>query len=83
MGVFIGDDDPGPYTVHAGNVPLLWMREEAAAHGLVFDAKEFTWDPEDVDFGTSNLVTRGRSIVETLLFRRRVLFGGTGKHGRR
>ena len=45
------DDDLEPYPAHAGNVPLTWMGREAAAHGLVFKPKGFTWIPEDIDFG--------------------------------
>ena len=51
------DDRAGPYAIHAGNVPLVWMRREAADKGLVFKSKEFTWDPEDVDFGTRGALT--------------------------
>lgn len=74
------DDDPWLPTVHAGNVPFLWMREEAAAHGLVFESKEFTWDPEDIDFGTIETMTFGWKIAEIFPFRHQVSFSGTGKH---
>lgn len=76
-------DDSGSYPVHAGNVPLLWMRREAAAHGLVFAPEEFTWDPEDVDKGTKDTMTSGYKFLEILPIRHQVSFSGIGKHERR
>ena len=83
MHAYSEDDDPVPYTVHAGNVPLVWMRQEAAAGGLVFDLEEFAWDPQDVDFGTRNWVAPVWNIFEVLPIRHQVSFTGTGRHGRR
>ena len=51
------DDDLGPYAVHAGNVPLVWMQREAADKGLVFKSKGFAWDPEDIGFGRRDALT--------------------------
>lgn len=74
------DDDSGSYTVHAGNVPLLWMRREAATNGLVFKPEEFTWDPEDVDLGRQDSMTGFWKFFEKLPIRHQVSFSGTGKH---
>lgn len=35
------EDDPEPYTIHAGDLPFLWMRQEAVAKGLVFEPESF------------------------------------------
>ena len=59
------------------------MRQEAAAHGLVFEPKEFAWDPKDVDFGTRNSMSSGWKIFEIVPIRHQVSFSGTGKHERR
>lgn len=76
-------DDSGSYPVHAGNVPLLWMRREAAANGLVFKPEVFTWDSEDVDLGREDSMTVGWKFLEMLPIRHQVSFSGTGKHERR
>ena len=69
-----------PYTIQAGNVPLVWMRQEAAAKGLVFDPEEFAWDPQDVDFGTRNSMTFPWKMFELLPTRHQVSFTGAGRH---
>ena len=74
------DDDLGPYAVHAGNVPLVWMQREAADKGLVFKSKGFTWGPEDVESRTRNTMSLGWKIFEILPVRHQVSFSGTGKH---
>ena len=74
------DDRAGPYAIHAGNVPLVWMRREAGDKGLVFKSKEFTWDPEDVEFGTRKMMSLGWKIFEIFPIRHQVSFSGAGKH---
>lgn len=73
----------GPSALHAGSVPLLWMRREAAANGLVFKPEEFAWSPEDIDFGTRNTMTSWWRILEILPIRHQISFSGLGKHKRR
>ena len=80
MHAYSEDDNAVPYTVHAGNVPLVWMRQEAAAKGLVFDLGEFSWDPQDVDFGTRDSMTLTWKIIELFPTRHQVSFTGTGRH---
>lgn len=65
------DDDPG-HPAHAGNAPLLWMRLEAAAKGLVFKPEEFIWDSEDVDLGRMDTMTFGWKFLEMLPIRHQV-----------
>ena len=74
------DNDPCSHTVHAGNVLLLWMRCKAAAHGLVFEPNEFSWDPEDVKIGRRDSMKFRWKIAEVLPFHHQVSFSGTGKH---
>ena len=83
MYAYSQDDDSMPYPVHAGNVPLVWMRQEAAAKGLVFNLEEFAWDPQDVDFRTRNSMGPAWSFLELLPIRHQVSFTGTGRHERR
>ena len=66
--------------VHAGNVPLVWMRREAAANGLVFTPDGFAWNPEDVDLGREDSMSLAWRFFECLPFFHQVSFSGTGKH---
>ena len=77
---YFKDDDPWLHTTHAGNVSFLWMRQEAAAQGLLCEPN-FAWAPKDVDFGTRNSMS-GWEIFEVLPMRYQVSFSGTGKHKR-
>ena len=77
----IVDDDPDP--VHAGNVPLLWMSQEAAAKGLVFKVEVFGWGPDDVDLGRADTMKSWSRFLEIMPIRHQVSFNGTGKHERR
>ncbi|KAI9569164.1 hypothetical protein HD554DRAFT_619999 [Boletus coccyginus] len=69
--------------VHAGNVPLLWMRREAEAEGLVFESERFAWHPEDVDLGRKDTMNHAWKFFEILPIRHQISFSGTGKHQRR
>jgi len=71
-------DGHGP--VHAGNVPLVWMRREAEAEGLVLESQRFSWYPEDVDLGREDTMTWFWPVLEFLPIRHQTSFSGTGKH---
>ena len=66
--------------VHAGNVPLLWMRREAEAKGLVFTSERSAWHPEDVALGRRDAMNVAWKFCEILPIRHQISFSGTGKH---
>ncbi|KAN0094937.1 Uncharacterized alpha/beta hydrolase domain (DUF2235) domain containing protein [Tylopilus felleus] len=72
------DDEPPP--VHSGNVPLVWMRREAADKGLVFEPAALTWGPDDVDLGRRDTMKWCWKLFEVVRVRHQVSFSGTGKH---
>lgn len=78
------DDDPMSHSVHAGNIPLLWMKQEAAKEGLVFKSEEeVAWvpGPLDVDLGRKESLISWWRFLEFLPTCHRVSFSGTGKRG--
>ena len=77
------DDESHP--VHSGNVPLVWMRREAADRGLLVDPVTSAWHLEDIDFGREDIDTMPLycRILEVIPVYHQVSFSGTGKHERR
>ena len=74
---------PGQF-LQPGNVSLLWMRREATACGLVLEPTDIIWVPDDLDFGTSNSMTKVWRAIEYMPIRHQVSFsGGTDDDARR
>ncbi|KAF8554224.1 hypothetical protein OG21DRAFT_1412956 [Imleria badia] len=69
--------------VWAGNVSLLWMRQEAAANGLVLEPTDIVWVPDDLDFGTSNSMSPIWRVIEYMPIKQQVSFSGAGENDRR
>ena len=70
-------------THQAGNVSLLWMHQEATANGLVLEPTDIVWGPDDLDFGTSNSMTRAWRAFEYMPIKHQVSFSGAGDSARR
>ena len=70
-------------TCQAGNVSLLWMRREATVCGLVLESTDIVWLPDDLDFGTSNSMTRMWRAIEYMPIKHQVSFSGAGDDARR
>ena len=77
-----GKNRPGK-SHQAGNASLLWMRREAAANGLVLQPTDVVWVPDDLDFGTSDSMTRTWRVIEYLPIKHQVSFSGAGEDARR
>ncbi|KAG9309257.1 hypothetical protein JVU11DRAFT_10740 [Chiua virens] len=77
-----GKNRPGN-SHQAGNVSLLWMRREAAEHGLVLKPTDMVWVPDDLDFGISDSMNYGWRAIEYCPVRHQVSFSGAGKNERR
>jgi hypothetical protein len=56
-----GANSPGK-SFHAGNVSLMWMRQEAAECGVLLKPTDMVWTPSDLDYGTSNSLSLGWKI---------------------
>lgn len=59
------------------------MRREAAANGLVLQPTDIVWVPNDLDFGTSDSMTRAWRAIEYMPIKHQVSFSGAGDNGRR
>lgn len=59
------------------------MRREAAASGLVLHPTDIVWVPDDLDFGTSNSMTRIWNAIEYMPIKHQVSFSGDGEDARR
>ena len=59
------------------------MRREAAANGLVLQPTDVVWVPDDLDFGTSDSMTRTWRVIEYLPIKHQVSFSGAGEDARR
>ncbi|KIJ59906.1 hypothetical protein HYDPIDRAFT_118022 [Hydnomerulius pinastri MD-312] len=67
---------------HAGNVPLMWMREEASSCGLGLEAENRIWIVDDIVLGTHNSMS-GWEEVEAIPFKQQVSFSGSGEFAHR
>ncbi|KAH7928799.1 hypothetical protein BV22DRAFT_182974 [Leucogyrophana mollusca] len=77
-----GKNRPGKSS-QAGNVSLLWMRQEASSSGLILKPTDIVWMPDDLDSGTSNSMSSAWKLVEILPIRHQVSFSGSGENARR
>lgn len=59
------------------------MRREAAANGLVLQPTDIVWVPDDLDFGTSNSMSRAWRAIEYMPIKQQVSFSGGGEDARR
>ncbi|KAF8833623.1 hypothetical protein BDN67DRAFT_1054548 [Paxillus ammoniavirescens] len=77
-----GRNQPGKSS-HAGNVSLMWMRQEAAECGLILKPTDTIWTPTDLDFGTSNSMSLTWNFVEIWPIKHQVSWSGAGEHVRK
>ncbi|KAF8134271.1 hypothetical protein EV363DRAFT_885599 [Boletus edulis] len=59
------------------------MRREAVANGLVLKPTDIVWVPDDLDFGTTNSMTRIWRAIEYMPIKHQVSFSGAGEDARR
>ncbi|KAI9569194.1 hypothetical protein HD554DRAFT_2020868 [Boletus coccyginus] len=77
---FAGSHSDVHYLFHAGHVPLLWMRREASAKGLILNPEDITWIPDDVSHGRVDSMKAAWWPFEVVPTRHQVSFSGTGEH---
>ncbi|KAF9227032.1 hypothetical protein BS17DRAFT_442811 [Gyrodon lividus] len=77
-----GRNQPGK-SCHAGNVSLMWMRQEAAESGLVLKPTDIIWTPADLDSGRSNSMSVGWSVLELFPIKHQVSWSGPGENVRK
>ncbi|KAH7889111.1 hypothetical protein F5I97DRAFT_1804244, partial [Phlebopus sp. FC_14] len=80
---FAGSHSDVYVAFQAGNVSLLWMREEAVGKGLRLKPTDVVWMPDDLDFGTSNSMSRVWKFVEWFPIKHQVSYTGAGESARR